>query len=297
MEENQLIIIPKHFKNKFKIKHNLNKAKKQIRIYWAYFKLKFLNEIQYKVAALAGVLTQFAWGAMYIMLYTTFLKNGTANDYTTSQMCSYIWLHQAFLMMFNLWKVDKDIMEECETGNIAMELVKPVNLYTIWHSKTLGKKLAMTILRAIPILLICSLPILGIYKLQGPVNIQAFIFFIIVLVLSITLFISYAMTMYVCIMKTISSRGIITTFQLIMEFCSGAIIPIAFMPNNVITILKFTPFYYMQNVAFNVYNGYIANTTEILQIIIMQIVWIALFTMIGVKVMNKQLSKIVVQGG
>ena len=36
--------------------------------YFSYFKIKFLNEIQYKVAAFAGVCTQIAWGAMYIML-------------------------------------------------------------------------------------------------------------------------------------------------------------------------------------------------------------------------------------
>ena len=71
---------------------------RKIKIYLAYLKIKFLNEIQYKIAALAGVITQFAWGWMYIMLYTAFLKNGNANDYTISQMSTYIWLHQAFLM-------------------------------------------------------------------------------------------------------------------------------------------------------------------------------------------------------
>lgn len=42
--------------------------------YFAYFKIKFLNEIQYKVAAIAGVLTQLVWGGMYIMLYTVFFE-------------------------------------------------------------------------------------------------------------------------------------------------------------------------------------------------------------------------------
>lgn len=31
-----------------------------LKVYMAYFKIKFLNEIQYKVAAIAGALTQFA---------------------------------------------------------------------------------------------------------------------------------------------------------------------------------------------------------------------------------------------
>ena len=71
-----------------------------LKVYMAYFKIKFLNEIQYKVAAIAGALTQFAWGFMYIMLYTAFLKEGTS-DYSISQMSTYIWLNQAFFALFN----------------------------------------------------------------------------------------------------------------------------------------------------------------------------------------------------
>ena len=50
--------------------------------YFSYLKIKFLNEIQYKVAAFAGICTQFAWGAMYIMLYSVFFLyfNNMYND-------------------------------------------------------------------------------------------------------------------------------------------------------------------------------------------------------------------------
>lgn len=282
-----------------RIKQNniFKELSRKIKVYLAYFKLRFLNEIQYKVAAFAGVLTQFAWGAMYIMLYTTFLKNGTEGDYTIPQISTYIWMQQAFLMMFNLWRIEPDILEACKTGNISMELVKPVDLYSMWHAKTLGKKLAMTILRALPILVICSMPFLGKYKIMMCDNFITFILFICALVLSALLLIAYSMLMCSFIMKTISSQGIRLTFQLIMEFCSGAVIPIAFMPEKVIQILKFTPFYYMQNVAFNIYNGYISNVTEIVQIILLQIAWITILTIIGRRIIRKQLSKIVVQGG
>lgn len=283
-----------------KIKKNncfIKELSRKIKVYLAYFKLKFLNEIQYKVAAIAGALTQFAWGAMYIMLYTAFLKNGAEGDYTIPQISTYIWMQQAFLMMFNLWRIEPDILESCKTGNISMELVKPVDLYSIWHAKTLGKKLAMTTLRALPILVVCSMPFLGQYKIMMCNNLITFLLFILTLVLSTLLLIAYSMLMCSIIMQTISERGIRLTFQLIMEFCSGATIPIAFMPDKVIQILKFTPFYYMQNVSFNIYNGYISNTTEIAQIILLQIVWLAIITLIGRKIIKKQLSKIVVQGG
>lgn len=271
--------------------------KRQITIYLAYFKIKFLNEIQYKIAAIAGILTQFAFAGMYIMLYTAFLKNASDGDYTISQMSTYIWLQQAFYSLLNLWVIDKDILEECRTGGIAMELVRPINLYSIWHAKTLGRKVAMAGLRALPILLVASMPFMGQYRLMLPVSAGALIASIITLVLTTALIIDYIMILYVCIMKTTVSQGLRTTFDLIMQFCSGGLIPIPFMPNAVVEILKFTPFYYMQNVTFNIYNGYISNPAEIIKIIIIQIIWLGLFTYIGKKIMNKQLAKVVVQGG
>lgn len=268
-----------------------------IKIYLSYFKIKFLNEIQYKIAAIAGVLTQFAWGGMYIMLYTAFLKGSNASDYTIPQMCTYIWLQQAFYSLFNVWSLDNDILEECRTGNISMELIRPIDLYSIWHAKTLGRKVAMMSLRAIPILVLCSMPFMEQYRLMAPVSIGALIASIITLFLTVALMLAYVMIMYVCIMKTMVSQGLRTTFDLIMQFCSGGLIPIPFMPEVVVNILKFTPFYYMQNVTFNIYNGYISNPTEILQIIIVQMVWLGVFTFVGKKIMNNQLSKVVVQGG
>ena len=88
---------------------------RKFKTYLAYFKIKFLNEIQYKIAAFAGILTQFAWGGMYIMLYSAFLADGSASDYTIPQMCTYIWLSQAFFALFNIWTLDKDIIESARS--------------------------------------------------------------------------------------------------------------------------------------------------------------------------------------
>lgn len=278
------------------IKYKKNITKKT-KIYLAYLKIKFLNEIQYKIAALAGIITQFAWGGMYIMLYTAFLKNGNANDYSVVQLSTYIWLHQAFFMLYNTWSVDRDILEQCQTGSIAMELVKPIDLYSIWHAKTIGRKVALTLLRAIPILSICSMPFLGEYSISSPQNIQVFLLFIVTLILAALVLMAYLMFLYVCAMKLISSKGIKLAFQIVLEALSGAVVPIAFMPDIVIKVIKLTPFYYMQNIPFNIYNGYITNSYEILKIILLQILWIIVLSVIGRIIMRKQLRNIIVQGG
>ena len=275
----------------------IKKLTRIIRIYLSYFKIKFLNEIQYKVAAIAGSCTQFVWAGMYIMLYTAFLKDGSASDFSVRQMTTYIWLQQAFFAFFNIWNIDKEIEEQCRLGDIATELVKPISLYSIWHAKSLAKKTAMVSLRALPILIVSMMPFLGQYQIMAPKSALSLVLSIIAMILSVLVMISFIMIMYGVILKTVTSNGIKTMFGLVMDFASGGLIPIPFMPEFIINILKFTPFYYMQNVAFNIYNGYISSAGEIIKILILQVCWIILLTYIGKRIINKQIAKVVVQGG
>lgn len=275
----------------------LKKLIRMIRIYLSYFKIKFLNEIQYKTAAIAGASTQFVWAGMYIMLYTAFLKDGSASDFSVRQMATYIWLQQAFFAFFNIWNVDKEIEEQCRLGDIATELVKPISLYSIWHAKSLARKTAMVTLRALPILIFAIMPFLRQYQLMAPKSALALVVSIITMILSVLVMLSFIMIMYGVILKTVTSDGIKTMFGLVMDFASGGLIPIPFMPEFLINILKFTPFYYMQNVTFNIYNGYISSAEEIIKILILQVCWIILLTYIGKRMINKQIAKVVVQGG
>lgn len=178
-----------------------------------------------------------------------------------------------------------------------MELIKPVNLYQIWHAKTLGRKLALVILRIIPLVIICNILPLGIYGFSLPVSLEAGVLFVISLILSSLLVMAYIMIIYVAIIFAVSPKGIKMVFQLIAEFFSGLIIPLAFMPDKIVQILKFTPFYYMQNLPFNIYIGYVTDKKEILVSMIVQIMWIVLLTIIGKTLLNRKIKKIEVQGG
>lgn len=268
-----------------------------MKTYLAYFKIKFLNELQYKVAALAGIGTQFAFGFMYIMLYTTFINGSDISSVSSSQIVTYIWLQQAFFVLFAFWSMDKDIFESITSGSLAYELTKPVKLYDIWFVKTLALKVGKVALRAVPILVVGLLPFMGSFQMAAPVSILATIYFLITMVLSTIIIISYMSIVYVIAITAISPFGIKMTFSLVGDFCSGAVIPIMLMPNIVQTILKFTPFYYVQNVPFNIYNGYISGNLEIIKIIGIQIFWIITLILFGKWIMRKSLKKVIIQGG
>ena len=65
------------------------------------FKIRFINTLQYRTAAFAGVLTQFAFGLLYILLFRAFYAQGNVpENFTLDQMTSYIWLQQMFFVLF-----------------------------------------------------------------------------------------------------------------------------------------------------------------------------------------------------
>ena len=97
-----------------------------------------------------------------------------------------------------------------------MELIKPVKLYKIWHAKTFGRKVALVSLRLIPIVIICAILPLGEYGFSLPISIKAGILFLISLILSALLVMSYIMIIYVAVIFAVSPKGIKTVFHLRM---------------------------------------------------------------------------------
>lgn len=105
-----------------------------------YFKQCFMSGVQYRVAALAGIATQFFWGLMYLMIYLAFYQNKQSpNHFTYDQLVDYIWLQQAFLALIMAWFRDNEIGSLITSGNLAYELCRPVALYYFWYAKLVAK--------------------------------------------------------------------------------------------------------------------------------------------------------------
>ena len=46
--------------------------------YLTLFRIRFIAGLQYRAAALAGIMTQFAWGGMTVLLYRAFYQSDPA---------------------------------------------------------------------------------------------------------------------------------------------------------------------------------------------------------------------------
>ena len=66
--------------------------------YLNYFKVRFIVNLQYRAAAIAGIVTQLFFGLVFIFMYLAFYESNpsTSVPMIWSELVTYIWLQQAF---------------------------------------------------------------------------------------------------------------------------------------------------------------------------------------------------------
>lgn len=267
-----------------------------MKAYISVFKMRLINGLQYRVAALAGVATQFFWGFMFIMIYEAFYQNAEAvQPISLGQLIDYIWLQQAFLVFIMLWFRDGEIFNLITSGNIAYELCRPCSIYGFWYAKLIAQRLSGALLRCIPILVIAFL-LPEPYRLSLPANITVFVLFALTLGLGLMVLVAISMFIYISVFITMSPAGSLLMFGVVGEFFAGAVIPIPLMPEWLQRIAYLLPFRLASDLPFRVYSGSIPPNEAAVSILV-QIAWLAVLVFSGRALLGKVLKRVVIQGG
>ena len=264
--------------------------------YISFFKIRFSMGLQYRTAALAGVVTQFAWGFMEIMIFKAFYEaDAAAFPMTLSATASYIWLQQAFLAFFAAWMMENEIFDSVVNGNIAYEMCRPIRIYNMWFSRSLANRISRAVLRCFPILLVAAF-VPAPYGIAAPASVMHFVIFLITLILGLLVTIAFCMLVYGLTFFTISPQGLRMVFVSMVEFFAGAVIPIPFFPEKLQKVLELLPFASMQNVALRIYSGSMTGP-QMQKTILIQIFWLVALVLIGSALCRFAEKKVTVQGG
>ncbi|WP_223596290.1 ABC transporter permease [Neobacillus bataviensis] len=267
-----------------------------MRVYLSVLKLRLLNGMQYRAAALAGVATQFFWGSMIIMVFQAFYQNAAdTQPISLKELITYIWLQQAFLVFVTVWFRDSELFDLITSGNIAYELCRPCELYGFWFAKLLAQRLSSAILRCFPILIV-SFFLPKPYNMTFPPSLSAFLLFLSSLMLGLLLLVAISMFLYISVFITMSPMGSLLIFGILGEFFAGLIIPVPLMPSWLQNIANVLPFRWTADFPFRVYSGHIPPKEALIGIVI-QLVYLLVLVWLGRISMNRVLRKVVVQGG
>lgn len=267
-----------------------------MRTYYSLFKMRLLKGLQYRVAAIAGVSTQFFWGFMYIMIYEAFYSStSTPQPISLKELIQVVWLKQSFLVLIMLWYRDNEFINLITSGNIAYELCRPTDFYNFWYAKLIAQRLSGALLRCFPILIVASLLPYP-YNFSFPSNFISFVLFLITLALGLIIVVAISMIIYISIFYTMSGVGSLLIFGVFGEFLSGDTIPVPLMPENLKKIVYLLPFRYTSDLPFRIYAGNIGVREALIGILI-QALWILILVGFGKLWMKKTLRRVVIQGG
>jgi len=260
--------------------------------YLAILKMRMKTLLQYRTAAFAAVTTEFFWGLIMMMIYQAFFSSTTAKEpLSLSQSITFLWLGQALIQLLP-WTIDKELEAQIKNGNVAYELVRPVDLYAIWFARALALRLIPTLMRCFPILILAGL----FFGLEPPVSGQAGALFAISIILALFLSSAISTLVMVSLFWTISGEGIQRLLPNISLLLSGLMVPLPLFPHWLQPFLSIQPFRGVLDIPCRIYTGVIPIDTAF-YFLGFQLAWICCFVWFGHKLMKKAARHFVIQGG
>lgn len=266
-----------------------------MRLYLNYFKLRIITFLQYRTSAIAGMMTQFFWGAMMIFIYMAFYSSDTSVGINLTEIIAYTWLHQACYALLSVRQNDHEISGAIRDGSVAYEIVRPYNLYFWWYIKAVSKRMANGILRIWPVLLLAFL-LPEPYRLVLPSSFGNFVLFLVSLILGIFVVAGLNLLVYTIGFYTYNDAGIGSILNCIMEVLSGGLVPVVLLPGVIQKTTYYLPFRLISDLPFRVYTNNIG-IYEGLTSIGLQVIWIAVLIFLGNMIVKRSLRKVFVQGG
>jgi len=264
--------------------------------YISFFRLRLVMGLQYRAAALGGVVTQFFWGFMEIIALRAFYESDpAAYPMTLDETSSYIWLQQAFLVLLSARTFDGEILNAIQSGSIAYEFCRPIHIYDMWFAKSTATRLSGAWLRCIPVLMVVFL-LPKPYGMSAPADLLHFVLFVVTLILGLLVVVAFSMLVYVSGFYTLSTDGAKILTGAVVDLFTGHLIPLPFFPEGVRQVLEVLPFAAMQNVPLRIYSGDLAGA-EALRAVGLQCFWLLLLMVLGHTVMSVAEKKLTIQGG
>ncbi len=270
------------------------------RPYLAFFAARFRSQLQYRAAAWAGVVTQIFFGLVSVMVLVAFYRAaGTDAPLTQSQSVSYVWLGQALLLILP-FRLDPELREMIQTGDVAYELARPVFLPLSWFARGVADRVAPALLRALPqfAFSMLILPWIGWEEiaLVPPASAAAFGLFLVSAVLGSLVAAAIGLIAAATLFWTIAGHGTSILVQTIVWVLSGVSIPLPLYPEWFQPVIRALPFRAMLDTPFQIYLG----TTEASAVggeLLMQLFWaVGLFVLAWILI-GRGSRRVVVQGG
>jgi ABC-2 type transport system permease protein len=261
--------------------------------YLKFIQLSFKNGLAYRVEYFVGTFRNLVILLVQLCVWRALLSAGpvttSAGVVTLKEMTTYVLISSMISTLLTV-NVISDMNDRIRNGQIAIDLMKPVNFQTYTFCNMLGQNMFSFLFQLLPILAV-GLIFVG---LSFPTP-QNFLLFCLTLVNAIIIMflINYAMGLIAFWYLRGWQNTILWTLN---RLFSGATIPLWFFPSVLVTISNFLPLRLMYFVPISVYLGQVT-PIDCLNLILQQFLWIGILYLLTKVVWRTAINKLVIQGG
>jgi len=271
------------------------------RPYLAAFAARFRVMLQYRAAAWAGFTTQCWWGGLKVMVYAAFYHHTTqvGGPMTLAQTITYTWLAQA-LFTLQPWSGDPDVAAGVRTGAIGYDRLRPIDTYHWWFVRAAAWMTARALPRAALMALAAAvvLPLLHLdaWAWRMPADAAHAALFLLSLVWMIVLSVAFTMLLNLCIVATLTDRGINTLAPALVILFTGNLLPLGLLPDWLQPAMLAQPFAGMLDIPMRIYIGTLDLTGAWIGIGL-QVFWSLVLIALGRAGLRRVMARLEMQGG
>ena len=263
-----------------------------IQLFWQITKRSYQRYLTYRAATLAGLLTNLFFGILRAsILVALYGGQKEVDGITINAAVTYAAMTQAligYLCMFSWF----DLMMTVYTGEVAVDLLKPINYLGFWMAKDLGRATMQLVFRGMTLMAGYVL----LFDLVWPKGYLQWLAVFVTLVLSWVISFLWRFLINLASFWTPNARGILRLFFTSSLFFSGFLMPLRFFPEWVVKISYLTPFPHMLNTVVEVYLG-ILQGTELIYALAFQLFWICILYLAVQVTFRAGIRRLVILGG
>jgi ABC-2 type transport system permease protein len=271
-----------------------------VRGYWALFRTAFQQHLQYRVAAVAGAVTNIAFGFFRIFLLTAFYQAAPAGQpMSLSEVYSYIWFGQVLFGVLPLTGTLGPETEEIRTGEIAYRLTRPISLWSYTYAGALARKTTALCSRSLVqiVVLFTLLPALGLGRFgMGLPALDRLPLLAASLLLTVLLSAALHGIIVLSAFWTISARGSACLAYAVISLFSGLLVPLAFFPPALRALADALPFRAVYDTPAMLYAGTLTVRQAYLGLG-HQVLWLAAILALGAFLARRGSARLEVAGG
>jgi ABC-2 type transport system permease protein len=264
--------------------------------YLSIFRIRAAESFQYRIAALSGSLTSFLWAVIEIAAFTVFFKyaRGPGGGLTLEQTVSHIWVRE-LLLFLQPYNIDGDLLGKLTSGDVGVELCRPLDLYWHWFARTSAGKLVVFVMRCLVCFLVAFL-LPGGFAARPPASPAGFLLFVPAVLCAFLLCSSFLMLMTAVRTNITWGDGPMYLLGLAGGLLSGGYLPLQLWPGFMQPFLLLQPFAGICDIPARLYIGSMEPSEAWLGIAV-QLFWSVVFIAVGRFIMARRVKTLVVQGG